>query len=122
MNILKIASTSEASAAAGAVANTFREEGMAELQAIGPKAVNQAVKSIAIAREYVAPSGVDLFFTPAFVEVKVNDETRTGIRFTVRSRTPVPVLRPRRKGDEPPPSPPPPPESSVPKAEEWKDI
>jgi len=119
MSVLKIASTSEASSAAGAVANTFREEGMAELQAIGPKAVNQAVKSIAIARGYVAASGVDLFFTPAFVEVEVSDETRTGIRFTVRSRTPVPVLRPRRGGNEPPP---PPMESSVPKAEEWKDI
>ncbi len=100
------------------------------------------MKSIAIARGYVAASGVDLFFTPAFVEVAVNDETRTGIRFTVRSRTPVPALRPRRKGDEPPP---PqtrsqveslksqacdlrpvtcdcPLESSAPKAEEWKDI
>ena len=62
MNVLKIASTSEASLAAGAVANTFREEGVAELQAIGPKAVNQAVKCIAIARGYMAPSGVDLYF------------------------------------------------------------
>lgn len=101
MNVLKIAATSEASLAAGAVANTFREEGIAELQAIGPKAVNQAVKCIAIARGYVASSGVDLYFVPSFVEVDMSDETRTGIRFTVRSRTPVPVLRPRRKEASP---------------------
>ncbi len=99
MNTLKIASTSKASAAAGAVANTIREEGIAELQAIGPKAVNQAVKCIAIARGYVAPSGLDLFFVPSFVDVEINGETKTALRFTVRSRTPVTSLRPRtRKG------------------------
>jgi len=111
VNVLKIAATSDAQAAAGAVANTFREEGVAEIQAIGPKAVNQAVKSIAIARGYVAPSGIDLFFVPSFVEVEVNGEIRTGIRFTVRSRTPVPPLRPRtRRGEK----------GSG--KEEWKDI
>ncbi len=99
MNTLKIGSTSNASAAAGAVANTIREEGIAELQAIGPKAVNQAVKSIAIARGYVAPSGLDLFFVPSFVDVEIGGETKTALRFTVRSRTPVTSLRPRtRKG------------------------
>lgn len=111
MNVLKIAANSDATSAAGAVANTFREEGVAEIQAIGPKAVNQAIKCIAIARGYVAPSGIDLFFVPAFVEVEVNGETRTGIRFTVRSRTPVPTLRPRTsRGAE------------QPAEEEWKDI
>jgi stage V sporulation protein S len=113
VNVLKIASTSVASAAAGAVANTFREEGVAELQAIGPKAVNQAVKCIAIARGYVAPSGLDLFFVPSFVEVDVNGETRTGIRFTVRSRTPpVANLRPRSHKEEGPTA----------SAEAWQDI
>jgi stage V sporulation protein S len=118
VNILKIASTSEVSSAAGAVANAFREEGRAELQAIGPKAVNQAVKCIAIARGYVASSGVDLYFVPSFVEVNVSDETRTGIRFTVRSRTPVPVLRPRRRADAPRP----PVEPHVPTTEDWHEI
>jgi len=112
VNVLKIAAASDATAAAGAVANTFREEGVAEIQAIGPKAVNQAVKCVAIARGYVAPSGIDLFFVPSFVEVEVNGEIRTGIRFTVRSRTPVPPLRPRvRRGEQAPET-----------KEEWKDI
>ncbi len=116
MDVLKIAATSNAGLAAGALANTFREEGMAELQAIGPKAVNQAVKCIAIARGYLASSGVDLYFVPSFVEVDVRDETRTGIRFSVRSRTPVPALRARRR-DVPPP-----PEPRAPQAKEWQDL
>jgi len=94
VNILKIASGSEPSAAAGAVANTIREEGIAEMQAIGPKAVNQAVKCIAIARGYVAPSGLDLYFIPSFADVEIGEETKTALRFTVRSRTPVARLRP----------------------------
>jgi len=93
--VLKIASGSEPSAAAGAVANTIREEGIAEMQAIGPKAVNQAVKCIAIARGYVAPSGLDLYFIPSFADVDIGEETKTALRFTVRSRTPVARLRPR---------------------------
>jgi len=93
--VLKIASGSEPSAAAGAVANTIREEGIAEMQAIGPKAVNQAVKCIAIARGYVAPSGLDLYFIPSFADVEIGEETKTAVRFTVRSRTPVARLRPR---------------------------
>lgn len=97
MSTLKIASGSDPSAAAGAVANTIREEGTAEIQAIGPKAVNQAVKCVAIARGYVAPSGLDLFFVPSFVDVEINGETKTALRFAVRSRTPVAKLRPRMR-------------------------
>ncbi|HDC92392.1 stage V sporulation protein S [Candidatus Bipolaricaulota bacterium] len=98
MNVLKIAATSNPSAAAGALANTIREYGVAELQAIGPKAVNQAVKCIAIARGYMAPSGVDLFFVPSFTDVEINGDMKTALRFTVRSRTPVTSLRPRTRG------------------------
>lgn len=97
MSTLKIASGSNPSAAAGAVANTIREEGTAEIQAIGPKAVNQAVKCICIARGYVAPSGLDLYFVPSFADVEINGESKTAVRFTVRSRTPVARLRPRTR-------------------------
>ncbi len=98
MNVLKISASTNPSAAAGALANTIREHGVAELQAIGPKAVNQAVKCIAIARGYLAPSGVDLFFVPSFTDVEINGEMKTALRFTVRSRTPVTSLRPRTRG------------------------
>ncbi|MBS3786881.1 stage V sporulation protein S [Candidatus Bipolaricaulota bacterium] len=86
--ILKVSSTSDPSATAGALANTIREEGIAELQAIGPKAVNQAVKAITIARGYMAPSGVDLIFVPSFVDVEIDDENKTAMRMEVRTRLP----------------------------------
>jgi len=95
--ILKVSSTSDPSATAGALANTIREEGKAELQAIGPKAVNQAVKAITISRGYMAPSGVDLIFIPSFVDVKIDGENKTAMRLEVRTRLPY---KPEQKKKE----------------------
>ena len=50
------------------------------------RAINQAVKAVAIARGFVAPAGVDLICIPAFAEVEVEGEDRTGIKLLVESR------------------------------------
>ena len=84
-NVLKISSKSEPNLVAGAIAGLIKEYDKAELHAIGAGALNQAVKSIAIARGYVAPSGMDLVCVPAFMEVEVEGETRTGIKLIVKS-------------------------------------
>ena len=47
---------------AGAIAGVLRTSGNVEIQAIGAGAINQAIKAIAIARGFVAPSGIDLAF------------------------------------------------------------
>lgn len=98
--ILKVSSTSDPSATAGALANTIREEGVAELQAIGPKAVNQAVKAITIARGYMAPSGVDLIFVPSFVDVKIDDENKTAMRMEVKTRLPFAPTKGKKEEKE----------------------
>lgn len=84
-NILKISSKSEPNLVAGAIAGLIKEYDKAELHAIGAGALNQAIKSIAIARGYVAPSGMDLVCIPAFMEVEVEGEARTGIKLIVKS-------------------------------------
>jgi len=88
LNILRVASHSDPSAAAGAIANGVRETGKAEIQVIGPRAVNQAVKAIAIARGYVAASGVDLYCVPSFTSIQVieSEREKTAIHFAVRPR------------------------------------
>ncbi len=83
MEVLKISSKSKPNAVAGALAGVLRETGSVELQAIGAGAVNQAIKAIAIARGYVAPSGMDLVCAPFFSDVLINGEERTAIKFTV---------------------------------------
>ena len=84
-NVLKISSKSEPNLVAGAIAGLIKEYDKAELHAIGAGALNQAIKSIAIARGYVAPSGMDLICIPAFMEVEVEGEARTGIKLIVKS-------------------------------------
>jgi len=71
---------------AGAIAGVLRENGSAEVQAIGAGALNQAIKAIAIARGFVAPSGLNLMFVPAFVDVSIGGEERTAIKLLIQSR------------------------------------
>jgi len=89
MTVLKVSAKSKAAATAGALANTIREEGQAEIQVIGPKAVNQAVKAVAIARGYLASSGIDLILVPSFADVTIDGEAKTAIKMLVRPRHPL---------------------------------
>ena len=84
MEILKVSSQSNPNSVAGALASLLRDQKKAELQAVGAGAVNQAVKSIAIARGYVAPMGIDLICVPAFVSVDIEGADRTGMKFIVK--------------------------------------
>ena len=86
MEVLKVSAKSSPNAVAGALAGVIRENGRAEVQAIGAGAVNQAVKAIAIARGFVAPSGVDLICIPAFYDVVIDETDRTGMKFIVEPR------------------------------------
>lgn len=86
VEVLKVSSKSNPNSVAGALAGVLRERGNAEIQAIGAGALNQAVKAVAIARGFVAPAGVDLICIPAFAEVEVEGEERTGIKLIVESR------------------------------------
>ncbi len=86
MEVLKVSSHSEPKSVAGALAAVLREQGSAEIQAIGAGAVNQAIKAIAIARGFVAPNGINLITIPAFAEIKIDNEERTAIKFIVEPR------------------------------------
>jgi stage V sporulation protein S len=84
--LLKVSSKSNPNSVAGALAGVIREEGKAEMQTIGAGALNQAVKALAIARGFVAPSGIDLICIPAFADVVIDGEERTAIKLIVEPR------------------------------------
>lgn len=86
MEVLKVSSKSSPNAVAGALAGVIRERGSAEIQAIGAGAINQAVKAVAIARGFVAPSGIDLVCIPAFVDIQIDGEERTAIKLIITPR------------------------------------
>ena len=86
MNVLKVSSKSTPNKVAGALANVIRERGSAELQAIGDGALNQSLKAVAIARGFVAPSGVDLVCVPAFTDILIENEERTAMKLIIEPR------------------------------------
>lgn len=81
IEVLRVSGTSRPNAVAGAIAALLRSEGTVELQAIGPQAVNQTVKALAIARGYIHDDGLDLSAVPSFVTLELHDQERTALRF-----------------------------------------
>lgn len=86
MEVLKVSSKSNPNSVAGALAGVLREKSSAEIQAIGAGALNQAVKAIAIARGFVAPSGMDLVCVPAFTDINIEGDQKTAIKLIVEPR------------------------------------
>ena len=83
MEALKVSSKSNPNSVAGALAGVIRENGSAEMQAVGAGAINQSVKAIAIARGFLSPSGIELVCIPSFVDIQIEGEDRTAIKFIV---------------------------------------
>ena len=85
METLKVSSKSNPSSVAGALANVFREKGNGEIQAVGAGALNQAIKAVAIARGFMAPSGKNLVCIPAFADITIDGEERTAIKLIIEA-------------------------------------
>lgn len=83
---LRVSAKSKPNSVAGAVAGVIRERGSVEIQTIGAGALNQAVKAVAIARGFLAPSGIDLICIPAFSDIKIDGAERTAIKLLVQPR------------------------------------
>ena len=85
METLKVGSKSNPNSVAGALANVFRNTDSVEIQAIGAGALNQAIKAIAIARGFVAPSGKNLVCIPAFTDIIIDSEEKTAMKLIVEA-------------------------------------
>jgi stage V sporulation protein S len=89
MDVLKVSSKSSPSSVAGAMAGVVRQQGAVEVQVVGAGALNQAVKAVAIARGYLAPSGIDAVCIPTFVDVEIDGQARTALRLLIEDRAGV---------------------------------
>jgi stage V sporulation protein S len=85
IEVLKVSSKSNPNSVAGALAGVIRTHGSAEVQVVGAGALNQAIKAVAIARGYMAPSGHDLTCQPTFTDIRIDGESRTAIRLEVQA-------------------------------------
>ncbi|AIY84645.1 stage V sporulation protein S [Clostridium baratii] len=86
MEVLKVSTKSNPNSVAGALAAIIKEKNIVEIQAVGAGAINQAIKAIAIARGFVAPSGKDIICVPAFTDIEIDGEERTAIKLIVQPR------------------------------------
>ena len=86
MEVLKVSTKSNPNSVAGALAAIIKEKNIVGIQAVGAGAINQAVKAIAIARGFVAPSGKDIVCVPAFTDIEIDGEERTAIKLIVQPR------------------------------------
>ena len=86
MEVLKVSTKSNPNSVAGALAAVIKDKNVVEIQAVGAGAINQAIKAIAIARGFVAPTGKDIVCVPAFTDIEINGEERTAIKLIVQPR------------------------------------
>ncbi|HEX9118174.1 MAG TPA: stage V sporulation protein S [Anaerolineae bacterium] len=86
MEVIKVSAHSRSTAVAGAIAGVMRDHKHAEVQAIGASAVNQAIKAIAIARNYLALDGMQIVCLPEFVEIDIEGQERTAVKLVIEPR------------------------------------
>ena len=83
MENLRVGGGSKPTSVAGAISAVIRNDRQVQVQAIGAQAVNQAVKAIAIARNYLEDDGLDIVCQPSFLKLMLKDEERTAILFLI---------------------------------------
>lgn len=86
MEVLRVASSSNPKAVAGAIAAVLEHDKRVELLAVGAGAVNQTVKAVAVTRGYVAPKGIELVTIIAFAKIDIDGNEKTAIKFIVEAR------------------------------------
>lgn len=79
----RVGAGSNPQSVASAIAHALYAHKVVRLRAVGAGSVNQAVKSIAIARGYVAPRGYDLTCVPGFTSIDSRDGEINAILFKI---------------------------------------
>ena len=86
MEPLRVSAKSSPKAVAGALAAAINDQGQAEILAVGAGAVNQAIKSVAVTRGFLAPRGIDIAVIPSFSNIEIDGVSRTSIKLLVITR------------------------------------
>jgi stage V sporulation protein S len=81
--VLKVSPGSDPRKVGSAIAHSVAENKQVHLRAIGAGAVNQSMKSVAIAAGWTGPRGIQLAIIPAFIDVEGREGTISGMTFKV---------------------------------------
>lgn len=91
MKLLKVSSGTGAVELASALAHSLYANRAAKMRAVGPMAVSQAAKAVAIAQGYASPRNLLLSTAIAFVDVTMPEGKVSGLEFTVTATDSAPV-------------------------------
>lgn len=80
MEQIRVSASSNPKSVAGAIAARLQNFGELEVNAVGAKAVNQAVKSLIIARIYCKKDNIDLIVRPDFYTANINGSDIVSIK------------------------------------------
>ncbi|NJP38997.1 stage V sporulation protein S [Alkalicoccus luteus] len=86
MTTYQVSSQTSVNKLAGAISHTIQADNPIKLQAVGAASINQAIKSVAVARLMVEEREVDLFVIPAFSQITIDEQPRTMIELTIHER------------------------------------
>lgn len=83
---MKVSSSSKPNSVAGALVGILNDNPAetVEITAVGAGSVNQAVKAVAIARGFVAPTGFDITIQPTFSDVEIDGVEKTAINLVAK--------------------------------------
>ena len=84
--VIKVSSKSNPNSVAGAIASMIKENDVVEVETIGAGALNQAIKGCIIARGFLVAGGIDLIFTPSFMQIELDGLERSGIKLIVERK------------------------------------
>lgn len=82
--MLKVSSKSDPNKVAGAIANIIREEKKLDIQTVGAGALNQAIKSVIIAKGFLSVSGINIMLEPSFSDIFIGSDKVTAIKSTIK--------------------------------------
>lgn len=80
---LRVAGRTSTQELASAISHAVYDGKKVVLRAVGASAVNQAVKGLVVASQFVAARGQVLTNRPGFVNVEIDGEERTAVVFYV---------------------------------------
>lgn len=83
---MKVSSGSKPNSVAGALVGILNDNPAetVEITAVGAGSVNQAIKAVAIARGFVAPTGFDITIQPTFSDVEIDGVEKTAINLVAK--------------------------------------
>jgi stage V sporulation protein S len=83
MTVIKVASESRTAGVAGAIAGMIREKRRSEAQAVGAAAVNQLVKAVILANEFLRAEEIQVACVPEYVDISEEGKKRSAVKFVI---------------------------------------